>query len=175
MEEENNLKGLKGWLIFIGLGLVVSPLRLAAEIGPMFYKMFTDGSFEYLTTPGTESYNPLWEPLLIFEASYNGFMILFAFFLAYLFFKKHYQFPKLYIVFAILPVILIPMDAWLSSLVLKNEEMFDAATAKEMVRALLGAIVWIPYMLVSKRVKITFVEGRSVDAEQVKTPEDKTE
>ncbi len=165
MNAEEDLKGLKGWLILIGLGLVLSPWRLALQMGPLFYNMFTDGTFEYLTTPGTESYHPLWKPILFFEMIYNGIMILSAFFLAFLFFKKHYLFPRAYIGFTILPVIVVPLDAWLGSLVVTNEAMFDPATLKELIGSLLGAIIWIPYMILSKRVKATFVEGKAEEVE----------
>ncbi|PKA13304.1 hypothetical protein CH372_04275 [Leptospira meyeri] len=166
MSGEENLKSLKGWLFLVGLGLIVYPVRLAFVMGPLFYNILTDGSYEYLTTPGTESYHPLWKPLLIFEGTFNGLMILFSFLLTYLFFKKHYQFPKAYIVFTFLPVILLPLDAWLGSLVLKDEPMFDLDTSKEIVRSIVGAVIWIPYMFLSKRVKATFVEEKP---ETVKT------
>ncbi|PJZ46106.1 DUF2569 domain-containing protein [Leptospira brenneri] len=160
MNAEENLKGLKGWLFLVGLGLIVYPVRLAFIMGPLFYNMFTDGSFEYLTTPGTESYSPLWKPILIFEGVFNVLMILFSFFVTYLFFKKNYQFPKAYIVFLILPLVLMPTDAWLGSFVVKDEPMFDPETSKEIIRSFIAAVIWIPYMLLSKRVKATFVEGK---------------
>jgi hypothetical protein len=164
LETEKNLKGMHGWLILIGIGLVVSPIKLAMEVVPLFYNIFTDGSFEYLTTPGTDSYHPLWKPLLIFEAIYNLTIILASIFVSYLFFTKHYRFPKAYIILAILPIILIPLDAWLGSFVVKDEPMFDTSTLKEFVTSIFSAMIWIPYMIVSKRVKATFVEGKSAPA-----------
>ena len=37
--------------------------------------------------------------------------------------------------------------------------MFDPETTKEFMIALIGGVIWVPYMLVSKRVQATFVES----------------
>ena len=34
MSNERDLKGLKGWLILVGIGLVVSPIRLLIQLIP---------------------------------------------------------------------------------------------------------------------------------------------
>ena len=97
MNENNELKGLGGWLVLVGIGVVVGPFRIAYEFGPLYYSIFTDGSFEYLTTPGTEAYHQLWGLLLVFEAVCNSLIVLASLYLIYLFFSKHYIFPKAYI------------------------------------------------------------------------------
>lgn len=158
MKDKDNLKGLGGWLILVGIGVVVAPIRLIYEYGPMYYSIFTDGSFEVLTTPGTEAYNSLWGPLLIGEALGNTFLVLASIYLVYLFFTKHYLFPKIYIAIILFSLVFITLDAWVGSLVITDEPMFDPATTKEFTRSLVGAVIWIPYMLVSKRVKATFIE-----------------
>lgn len=158
MNENNELKGLGGWLVLVGIGVVVGPFRLAYEFGPLYYSIFTDGSFEYLTTPGTEAYHHLWGPLLVFEAVFNSLIVLASLYLIYLFFSKHYIFPKAYIAIVLVSVVFIPLDAWFASFVITDEPMFDPGTTKEFARALVGAVIWVPYMLVSQRVKATFVE-----------------
>jgi len=64
----------------------------------------------------------------------------------------------LYIVVAIANLIFMIGDAWLGSLVLRNEPMLDSDTAREVGQALVRVVIWAPYMLVSKRVKNTFIE-----------------
>jgi hypothetical protein len=71
---------------------------------------------------------------------------------------KHYLFPKVYISVVVASLAFIPLDAWFTTFVLPNEPMFDPETIKEFSRTLLSGLIWVPYMLVSKRVKTTFVE-----------------
>lgn len=159
MNDKDNLKGLGGWLILVGLGVVISPLRLAYEFGPMYYAIFTDGTFQILTTPGTDVYHSLWGPLLVGEAVCNSFLILASIYLVYLFFTKHYLFPKVYIAIILFSLFFIPFDAWVGSFVITDEPIFTPEITRELTRTLIGALIWIPYMLVSKRVKATFVES----------------
>ena len=158
MTDNNDLKGLGGWLILVGIGVVVGPFRLAAELVPLYYGIFTDGSFEILTTQGSEAYHVMWGPLIVFETIFNLLVILASCYLIYLYFSKSYLFPKLYISIVIFSLVFIPFDAWLATFVLPDEPMFDPATSKELARTLFMAVVWVPYMLISKRVKATFVE-----------------
>ena len=158
MNNENELKGLGGWLILVGIGVVIGPFRLAYEFGPTYFSIFTNGTWEALTTAESEHYNSLWAPFLIGEVLYNSCMVIVLLFLIYLFFSKHYLFPKFYIGIVIVSLIFIPLDAWIGSILLPNEPVFDPNTKKEFLRTLVGGVIWVPYMLVSKRVKLTFVE-----------------
>ena len=160
MTEEQNLKGLGGWLILVGIGVVLSPFRLAFEYYPIFSQIFTDGTWEVLTTVGSEAYNVMWAPLLIGEIVFNSLMVLVSVYLIYLFFTKHYWFPKVYIIIITIALVFIPLDAWLLKIVMPNEPMFGPDTIKELARTLVGAVIWVPYMLLSKRVKATFIEKK---------------
>lgn len=166
MKDQNELQGLGGWLILVGFGVVFGPIRLVYEFGPLYYGIFTDGSFEYLTTPGTDLYHPLWGPLLIFELVFNTLVLLVSIFMIFLFFSKHYLFPWFYVAVTLVMVVFIPFDAWLGSFVLTDEPMFDPATAGEFGRAIGAIVIWVPYMFLSKRVKATFVESRPGDDRQ---------
>lgn len=158
MENNENLKGISGWLILVGIGVVISPIRLLITTVPVFHPIFTNGTWEAVTTIGSEAYHPLWGPLLIGEVLYNLCMVLASTYLIYLFFSKHHRFPSFYITIVAVSLIFIPLDAWLISFVMPVEPMFDPDTAKELGRVLVGGLIWVPYMLKSKRVKVTFVE-----------------
>ena len=85
--KEQSISGLGGWLILVGIGVVVSPFRIGAMTVLIFVPVFTDGTWEILTTPGSELYHALWAPLLIFELLGNlGFIVAYIV-LAILFFR----------------------------------------------------------------------------------------
>lgn len=158
MSNNEELKGLSGWLILVGIGVVLAPFRLFATTFPVFQPIFIDGTWEALTTVGSEAYSPLWAPLLIGEIAYNVTMFVALIYLAFLFFTKNYRFPSAYILIVVISLVFIPLDAWLIQFVMPNEPIWDPETAKEFFRVLIGGIIWVPYMLLSKRVKATFVE-----------------
>ncbi|MBD3616056.1 MAG: DUF2569 domain-containing protein [Gracilimonas sp.] len=158
MTENNELKGLGGWLILAGLGVVISPIRLLVTLIPIYKPIFENGTWEALTTEGSEAYTPYFSGILIGEITFNTIMIAASIYLIYLFFSKHYLFPKLYIGIVAASLIFIPLDAWIVTKVFPGVPMFDPDTTKEFLRSLLTGVIWIPYMLVSKRVQATFVE-----------------
>ncbi len=156
---EQKVKGLGGWLILVGIGVVFGPIRLLVTVFPTYLAIFDDGTWEALTTVGSEAYHPLWGPFLVSEISFNLGMFAAGVCLLYLFFSKHFFFPKLYIAVVAVSIVSIPLDSWLlTSLILSEEPIFDPDTLAEFARALGGGLVWIPYMLVSRRVRATFVE-----------------
>ena len=158
MENQIGPKGLGGWLILVGLGVVITPFRLLAIYVPLYLGIFKNGTWEALTTAGSESYHALWGPLLVGEILCNFGVIAVSIYMMYLYFAKHYLFPKFYIGLIIFSLVFIPLDAWLVSIILPNQPMFDPSTLKELARTLIAGFIWVPYMLVSKRVKATFVE-----------------
>jgi hypothetical protein len=158
MTEEKNYEKLGGWLILVGLGIVASPLKIIALVFPTYSKIFSNGSWELLTTPGTNAYNPFWSPILIGEIGINLMLVFAWIFIAYLFFSKKSLFPKSYIAILIFSLTFIVADALAMKIILPNEPVFDPETTKETLRSLVGVLIWVPYMLVSKRVKATFVK-----------------
>lgn len=49
MNDNNELKGLGGWLGLVGLGLIISPIRQAIFMYTTYYPMFEEGIFSVLT------------------------------------------------------------------------------------------------------------------------------
>jgi len=158
MENNNKLEGLSGWLVLLGIGILVAPIRLLVTTIPVFRQIFTDGSWEALTTVGSATYNSLWGPILVGEIVYNIIILIASVYLIYLFFSKHYLFPRIYIIIIVVSFIMIPLDAWIVSIVMPSEPMFDPETIKELARAFISGLIWIPYILTSERVKFTFIE-----------------
>jgi len=158
MSEEKNLEGLGGWLILVAIGILASPIRIGAQLYPIYSEIFSTGAWEALTTPGSETYNSLWAPILIGEITINGGLILAWLFLAFLFFFKKKIFPKCYIGILLFTLVFVLVDAFVVKLIIPDDPVFDADTIQELSRALIATVIWVPYMIISKRVKLTFTK-----------------
>lgn len=157
MTEEKNLEGLNGWLFLIGFKIVVSPINIVVQFYPLYSELFPQGAWAVLTTPGSEAYNPLWALILIAETGINGGLLLTWLFLAFLFFSRKKVFPKWFIGVLIFMLVFVLVDALVANLVLLNVPLFDPDTSKEFGVSTALVLIWVPYMLKSKRVKATFV------------------
>jgi hypothetical protein len=160
-EFKSEPKGLGGWLILVGIGLFITPFFIMASLLVDYVPIFTEGYWEIMTTPGSEGYHPLWAPVLTFEIIGNTFFILFGIALVILFFTKSPRFPKLLIVFYASNLLFIAFDLVWASGIPAVSAMDNFDSIKELVQAIVKCAIWIPYMLVSKRVKNTFVRPRS--------------
>ncbi|MCJ7734337.1 MAG: DUF2569 domain-containing protein [Anaerolineales bacterium] len=170
MDKKEDKKGIGGFLILVAFSVVISPIRLIISVIPVYFPILSDGTWQILTTPGTEYFHPLWGPLLIFEIIFNLAQILVLFYIAYLFFSKDHLFPKFYIGITLITIVFIPLDAWLVKIILPDLPMFDDATLGNFIAAVLSGLIWIPVMLLSKRVKETFVNNQPV-REQIEIQE----
>lgn len=148
--------GLGGWLILVGIGLIFAPIRLIVHVIQTYPSIFRDGAWQTLATPGSDLYHPLWAPLLIGEIVGNAMFIAAGIALVVLFFRRSSRFPKFYLALMVASVVFILANAWLVTLVLPTEAIFDAETATEFWRSAITLAVWGPYLMVSKRVKNTF-------------------
>jgi hypothetical protein len=154
---QNGPSGLGGWLILVAIRVVAQPFRLGAELLQIFAPIFRDGTWEILTTPGSDQYHPLWAGFIIFEILGNlGFLIA-GCALVFLFFSKSRLFPKTFIAYLLINLCMLILDAWLGSFVITDEPMFDPDTTKALFTTLMGVVIFVPYMMFSKRVRNTFV------------------
>ena len=158
MKSEQELKGLGGWLILVGLGLLLSPVRLSIEMISMYQGFISEGAWGLLTTPTSPVYHSSWALHNVGEAIVNVAIVFFSVYLIYLFFLKKMIFPRYYCGFLLFIVIFLFIDALLIQIMLPDEPLFDEERGRDFFRSVLACLIWIPYMRVSKRVKLTFVE-----------------
>jgi hypothetical protein len=150
-------KKIGGLLILVALGLLFTPLRLCMSLVVTFPPIIVDGTWEALTTAGSEFYSPLWGPLLFAELVFNLGILLISLYLAYLFFKKKMEFPEWYAGLALISFVFILVDAYLVTMIMPEIPMFDYETITALVPTLGSLIIWTPYLFLSKRSKETFI------------------
>ena len=149
-------QGIGGWLLLPVIGMFVFPIRALVSLATDYWPIFEKGIWATLTTPGTQAYHPLWAPVLVFEILFNIAFLAFELFLLYLLFTKSHRFPKMFIVFAVANLIFVVGDALIGNQIPAVAASGAESMAKEIGRSFIVVAIWVPYMLVSKRVKNTF-------------------
>lgn len=154
--EEEKYQKIGGWLILVGISIVVNPFRLLFPIGNLI-QVFLNESWTILTTPGTTAYHPMWAPLIIFELLGNIAFLVFSIALAVLFFQKRSVLPKVITIFLLLNLAFIVVDFLLANSIPVVASQGNQGPLGEIVRSIIGCLIWVPYFQISKRVKGTFV------------------
>jgi Protein of unknown function (DUF2569) len=154
--KEKSYRGIGGWLIVPLIGLLVTPVRIFVFVYKDLLAIFPAGYWDILTNPGNELYHPLWAPLIIIELVGNFVFILFALALLVFCLNKSRLFPKLMIIFLIVNLLFVAGDAYFADLIPAIAAQSNFAAAKDLTIAGLGALIWVPYFWVSKRVRQTF-------------------
>lgn len=146
-----------GFLIVVAIGLIISCLRNLTGVGWALLPSRGD-VWEKLTIPGSSAYHPYWKTVLLFELIFSLVTLALSVIGTALFFCKHRFFPTFVVV--TLPVVFVLMVAayYLEGLVpaIAASPAYGKA-GHDLIVKFIGMHVWIPYFLVSARVKRTFV------------------
>jgi len=155
---EDEPKGIGGWMLLFSFGLFITPLRIAATLFNNFVPIFRDGYWSQLTDSVYQTYHPMWAPVIIYEIGGNVIFIIFSLALIALLVSKSRIFPTSAITYLALNAAFLVGDKYLVGLLPALAGSNDQASARELIKTLATASIWIPYMLISKRVHNTFIE-----------------
>lgn len=150
--------GLGGWLVLVFIGLVLSMLRIVSLLLGTHAKLVLDGTLSRLSDPANPGYDPMWMPLITFEVIGNLAMLaLIASSLILLLMRSRYA-PRVVIGMYAFNVALVAGDLLLGQLIeAVAAQPLDTDSLVELARGVLTACIWIPYFLVSVRVRNTFI------------------
>lgn len=151
-----------GWLVLPAIGLVLTPFVLLFQFfgENYFHKDIWKGFHE----AGYQNADAL-NVYLGFEFSYNILLFIYCILLIILFFKKRSNVPMLMIIFYGTNLVMLVFG----SFILNQSGIDDPTFAKDLSKSVFSAAIWIPYFLVSKRVKNTFVVSKIKEPKQQHT------
>ena len=150
-------RGIGGWLILISIGLVLNPILVMVTIARNC-SAYSLSTWNTLTVPGSDQYHGWWAPLLLFELLANMTVLIWSLLLLLLFFGKRRSFRRLYIAFLIFAAFFAALDSiGLSRIPAAVDEFAKGSMLTALGRSIVTVAIWVPYMLVSKRVRSTFV------------------
>jgi transglutaminase-like putative cysteine protease len=150
-----DLNGIGGWLILLAIIQILRPLSYIKTGIDLYQTMFNTHSWRSLTDPIESAYDSWWAPTLLFELFFNIISLVFCALLIFLFFAKRFTWPRCFAAFLIFSIAGSILDILLvHHIPAATEPIWHSIP--EVVGALLGAAIWIPYIFLSKRVKATF-------------------
>lgn len=150
-------KSIGGWLILVAIGIVSGPFRLLFILLTIHGPVISQGTLAELTNPANPDYHPLFGPLFIFEVIVNVIFLIWSAANLYWFFRRRSFFPKVYILFLIANLWIMILDHVLENMIPFIAANYDGSDLEDIFKAFVGAFIWIPYFLVSRRVKGTFI------------------
>ena len=153
-----NLEGIGGWLVLVGLGLALAPIQLGGALITSYLPLFTGQSWSVLTTPGTAAYHWMWKPWLLLELFGTLFLLIWVVALLFLFFGRKRIFPSLMIAFYAANLLLVLFDLVAVSAIPVIGAQIETGSVLQLVKSILLCVIWIPYFLISVRVKKTFTQ-----------------
>jgi len=140
----------------VAVGVCLTPIRIAAEI-VRGLRPLEPTTWHAVTTPGTRAYHPLFGPLIVGELVVNAALLIWAGVLVYLFFARRRIFPVAMIAFMITRVAVQAVDVGLASIIPAAAARMGPAAYGGLAAGVLVALIWVPYLIKSRRVEATFV------------------
>ena len=140
-----------GWLILVGIGLVVSPFRMVFDLFSLseFYDSKTWANLIALKQYGTFGF-------VLITHIYNVIFFTFMILVLILFMKRRSSVPKLICVYYGVNAFMTFTDSLVGA-ALDPVAAGAPGYYQNMFTAIVGAAIWIPYFRMSTRVKETFV------------------
>lgn len=137
-----------GWLILVGLGVSLTPLRLLYDFFTSDFLLSGEGWLSMFYTKRYEYFL-----FLLLEHIYNLIYLLVSVLAVVLFFQKRTSAPRIISIIYGVSCLVTILDTVLAV------QMSPGTTVdyKEIVRSVIAAAIWIPYLHQSQRVKKTFV------------------
>jgi MFS family permease len=162
---KKEVNGIGGWLIVVIISLIFAILSSLSYIINDLLVVFEPQIWIEITSPDGVLYHPLYGAIAILELVFYTLLSIFTSILLILMFMKKKVFRLLMLIYLTSYLILGTVIALITHNVLISipyfyENMFNELQDElttSILRTIISSAIWIPYFLVSKRVKNTFV------------------
>lgn len=158
---------LGGWLVLIGLGLLISPFTILYVI--LSNEYFNLENWENITNASSPSYNLSLSSLIVGELLYNIVLLAFSILLIAAFLNRRSNFPLLLSIRYGGSILFLGLETYLMHEMGLLDKEFSNDMMKEITKLIIGGAIWVPYVFLSERAKETFVRTSKVpeDRQQV--------
>lgn len=152
---DSALSGRRGWLMLLGFGVSIAPLRILASVVESL-PAYSASRFAALTTEGGPSYHPSWELVLLFDLPANLTLVVGSVYVAYLYWAGARSFPLAFVGVYGFGLLVPFVEAFLGSGI---PELAATREVPSAIGSSVGTALWTLYVLQSRRVKATFLPG----------------
>ncbi|MEI8247605.1 MAG: DUF2569 domain-containing protein [Lentisphaerota bacterium] len=152
--------GIGGWLLLPSIGLGVMSCVRIDGITKMLLS-FSPGNWKALTDPASPGYHWAWGPVMVSGLVIEVILLVLGIVLLVLLFRRKKFFPKLIIAYYLLDVVSVVGCTFAVAVISMKQfqfsELFSPENCRQVLNGSIWAFIWIPYFIMSKRVKNTFV------------------
>ncbi|MCP4162675.1 MAG: DUF2569 domain-containing protein [Deltaproteobacteria bacterium] len=158
--DENEIKiceepKISGLLILPLIGLFISPVYTIYFVIKDILPVFEPNIWNRLTSVDSELYNIFWTPTIYFELVGNLLIATFTILIIVKYLKKRKNTPRFMIILYTANFLFILFDYIICNFLLELEQV---NLNMDIIRSLLICFIWIPYFILSKKVKSTFIK-----------------
>ena len=161
LDEHRNTPGTDetpfgGVLILVAIGRVLAiPISLFS-LARLWQTYSKPGLWTKLTSPDSPSYHPLWATAIVYELAGKVIVLLCCIALAWMFFTRRKAFRPAIVVYSVLLLAYLWGDHFLAAMLVGPRSSAPHDVAK-LIGTTLGGLIWIPYYLISERMRQVFV------------------
>jgi transglutaminase-like putative cysteine protease len=148
-------EGIRGWLVLIMIGNVIRIGWLARATFMDLVVILDLNRWNLVALPGSPRYSPFWAPGLLFEMISNVVLIALTVVAVILLAQSRALFPKIMIALLSLSLVSVVTEEIILLQIPSVSRLQLDANAKDTLQALVACAIWIPYLLISRRVKAT--------------------
>jgi len=153
---DTRLEGLNGWLIFPGIAIIASPVRILIETSDIWYLL---SAWQWSIVADQLETGLL--ATMVVELICNIALIVIALFLIVMFFTRRHTFPRFFIAYFVFSLAVTGGDLLTLHLLSYPGVEVDAADLGELARLAIYTVIWTLYFMRSRRVKATFTRRRN--------------
>ncbi len=162
---ESKHEGIGGWLILIVFGLLLIPVFRLYALYQTYWTVYNTPGWSLLTESGNPLYHSWFEPTFWMGVGVDLLFIVLSIAGLWLLVTRSSHFPRFMISFLIAMTVFAVADGLMTNWIFgtlpitaDTLEYIQNQSYRHQAGALLLSMIWIPYLMRSKRVKATFVQ-----------------
>lgn len=160
----NKYSTISSWLVLLGIGICLNPIVLLYSFVSQYYSDLNVNYYIYYFDVESNGFSPLMGYFNLFIAFFNVILLFFSILLVISFFKRKNNFRIYFVSFRFFNIIFLIINVIILNIIYKDttnteERLMLSKETTSLIRIIVQAILWVPYIWYSERSKHTFTVG----------------